>query len=96
MYTSHEEAEEAIGVDELVEEFPKWQKAPSMVIISAAAVSAGSAMAQACATLRPCVPALTGTDLYTKLGPGEGRVQNIQILFVNGKSVINCVSNGKY
>ena len=72
MYTSHEEAEEAIGVDELVEELPKWQKDPSMVIISAAAVSAGSAMAQACATLMPCVPALTGTDLYTKLGPGEG------------------------
>ena len=43
-----------------------------MVIISAAAVSAGSAMAQACAPLRPCVPALTGTDLYTKLGQGEG------------------------
>ena len=73
MCTSHEEAEEESGVEELVEELPKWQNAPSMVIISAAAVSAGSAIAHACATLMPCVPALTGTDLYTKLGPEEGR-----------------------
>ena len=84
MCTSHEEAEEESGVEELVEELPKWQNAPSMVIISATAVSAGSAIAHACATLMPCVPALTGTDLYTKLRPGEGFYGFISSLSIDG------------
>ena len=61
-----------------------------MVIISAATVSTGSTIAHASATPMPCMPALTGTDLYTKLGPELKSSYQQSCFFTQVPKIIMC------